>query len=300
MGLVERCEINYESWISLRSIQATSCSQAISYSQTFPSLLNPGRITSILFITLRVIMARERFELVLKSAQLIAPQVRELQFIRANNDPFEFIAGQFINLHFHLHEQEIQRSYSIASIHGQNSTIDITIAYVNQGKATEFLFNLQPGEQVAASGPFGRLILKEEQPRRYVLIATGTGVAPYRSMLNALKQHLANNLELEIVLLLGVRNQAECLYRDDFVAFSQEHPRFHFYACYSQELPNNPQPFEHKGRVLAQFDALNLIPANDIVYLCGNPMMIDDAFAYLKERGFDNSNVRREKYVFSH
>jgi len=226
--------------------------------------------------------------------------VRELRFARTNNAPFDFIAGQFINLHFEWEGQEVQRSYSIASIHGQSTTIDITIAHVTGGKATQFLFHLQPGEKVAASGPFGRLILKEEQPQRYVFIATGTGVAPYRSMLNVLDQCLAEHPNLEIVVLLGVRNPAECLYSDDFVTFSQTHPQFRFYACYSQEAPSELQSFEHKGRVLAQFDALNLLPERDVVYLCGNPMMIDDAFAYLKERGFDNGNVRREKYVFSH
>ena len=245
-------------------------------------------------------MARERFELVLQSAQLIAPQVRELQFVRANNAPLDFIAGQFINLHFEVQQKEAQRSYSIATMHGASSTIDITIAYVNDGKATQFLFNLQPGEHVQASGPFGRLILKEEQPKRYVLIATGTGVAPYRSMLKVLHDRLAAQPELEIVLLLGVRNREESLYSEDFVKFSQQHPQFHFYACYSQAFPDLSESHEYKGRVLAQFDALNLQPANDIVYLCGNPLMIDNAFAYLCERGFDNTNVRREKYVFSH
>ena len=56
---------------------------------------------------------------------------------------------------------------------------------------------------------------------------------------------------------------------------------------------------EYAGRVQAQFAALNLNPEKDIVYLCGNPGMIDDCVALLRDMGFSSRQIKREKYVYS-
>lgn len=242
--------------------------------------------------------SRETFVLTLKHAELIAPQVRHLVFQRQDGALFTFIPGQFITLLIEGGEKLLRRSYSIANTHvtGGN-TVEFAASYVAGGTASELLFNLKPGETVTASGPFGRLILRDEQPGRYILIATGTGVTPYRSMLDQIAQRLEQQPNLQVIILFGVRTPEELLYRNEFVAFAKQHPHFEFRAYYSR-APKQ-ESYEYQGHVQVAFTDIQPQPEKDIIYLCGNPNMIDEAFAQLTALGFASQNVRREKYISS-
>jgi len=246
-------------------------------------------------------MAREQFPITLRHSYDISPQVRHLVFDRADAQPFDFIPGQFINVHFADQQGDmVQRSYSVATIHDTKHALEIAIARVEGGKATHCLFHLKEGEQIHASGPFGRLILKDEAIKRYILVATGTGVAPYRSMINQFNARLQQAPALNILVVLGVRQKVDGLYVDDFLKLMQEQPRFQFHICYSQENNTELGDHEHVGRVTHFMQQLGVHKGEDIVYLCGHPDMIDELFAHLKTQNFDNTDVRREKYVFSH
>ena len=83
----------------------------------------------------------------------------------------------------------------------------------------------------------------------------------------------------------------------DFVEFAAAHDNVNFHACYSREMPDEPESWEKQGYVQLNIEKLNPDPATDIVYLCGNPDMVDDATALLKEAGFGIRQIRREKYL---
>jgi ferredoxin-NADP reductase len=227
---------------------------------------------------------------------MVTPTVRHLEFSRADNNSLSFIPGQFITFHFLIDGSQHQRSYSIASIPGQTNTIEIAVSPFVGGPGTQLLFNIQPGEQIETSGPFGRLTLRDEKPVRYVLVATGTGITPYRAMLPELLNRIQER-NVTAIIYLGVQTPEDLLYGEDFLNFSHEHPNLEFHAFYSRKMPDKPQSFEHQGYVQNGFDQLNLNPKNDIIYLCGNPHMIDQAFIILREKGFETSQVRREKYI---
>lgn len=244
-------------------------------------------------------MAQPTHRYILQWSKLVAPKVLHLAFCREDKEPMEFTAGQFITLHIEGPEKILHRSYSIANIPG-SETLELACSFVEGGVASKLLFDLKPGSIIQASGPYGLFVLKDERPARLILIATGTGVTPYRSMLNEIKKRLNEN-EMDVIVLLGVRRPEELLYSEEFIAFAKENPRFQFKACYSRELTPEYvlQSFEHQGHVQDLFSNLQLNPSQDIVYLCGNPSMIDDSFELLTGLGFDKKNVRREKYLFA-
>ena len=103
--------------------------------------------------------------------------------------------------------------------------------------------------------------------------------------------------DLQAIILLGVQSPADLLYGEDFITFAEQHPNIKFHAFYSRIQPETPKSFEHPGYVQHYFETLQLEPAHDVIYLCGNPNMIDDAFAKLQNMGFETKNVRREKYI---
>lgn len=236
------------------------------------------------------------FELVLESARMVAPRVRELTFRRADGMSMPWLAGQFVTLHLPHEGKELRRSYSIATVPGGDGALALAASHVEGGRATGILFGMEPGARAKATGPFGRFVLRDDPPGRYLLIATGTGVTPYRAMLPELESRIAAG-RCEVDLLLGVRTRAELLYGDEFAALAAREPRFRFHPCLSREA--ELRPGEHGGHVQGRLAALGLDPARDVAYLCGNPAMVDAAFAALTAAGFASANVRREKYVSS-
>ncbi|MDQ2068558.1 FAD-binding oxidoreductase [Natronospira bacteriovora] len=244
-------------------------------------------------------MAIRKFKLILQSARMVTPRVRELTFVREDGEDIDYIPGQFVTLHMPHEGDVLRRSYSIATIpDGDSGAISIAVTHVDGGRATQRLFSMEPGEGVDAVGPFGRFILRDDSPCRYVLIGTGTGVTPYRAMLPELERRI--DLEdFQVELFLGVRMREELLYGEDFQAVAERHPGFSFHACYSRVLPEDAAPWEHRGYVQDYIDSIKPNPDRDIVYLCGNPEMIDLAAMKLKEQGFPVQNIRREKYISS-
>jgi ferredoxin-NADP reductase len=236
------------------------------------------------------------FPLQLKSKKFITPTVLHMEFITPDNCSFTFIPGQFITFHFELEEKAYSRSYSIGSIPTQTKSIEIAVSPFQGGPGTRKLFSLEPGDLIQTSGPFGRLILRDEPVKRYILIATGTGVTPYRAMLPELLERSIKE-GVEVIILLGVKSPEELLYAQDFLDFSEMHKAIKFYAFYSRSLPSILKEYERSGYVQTAFSELDLNANSDIVYLCGNPNMIDDAFNLLRLKGFETTQVRREKYI---
>jgi ferredoxin-NADP reductase len=245
----------------------------------------------------------DHFTLRLVDGYMLAPAVRHLVFERADGHPLAFQPGQFLQIHFHYEDgSATKRSYSVATV-GDGSApvarIEIAVSYVDGGAATKLLGELQPGQTVEASGPYGRFCLQATDAHpRYLLLATGTGVTPYRAMLPQIKKLLASGGR-EVVLLYGARSEAELLYGEEFEAFAREHPGFTFHSCLSRQPRAEPRPHDRAGHVQHVLAELAPSAERDIAYLCGNPNMVDAAFAALKDFGLPVPQIRREKYISS-
>ncbi len=254
-------------------------------------------------------MAIGVFNLVFEQEYEISEGVLHLRFRKEEVSDFDFEPGQFITLLFGEGKELKRRSYSVASIPNSSDAlakvkiIEIAVSYIPNGFASEILFHLKPGQVLKAMGPVGRLTLKAEEqhkPLRLILVGTGTGIAPYRSMLPSLLERLnISDDSCSVEIILGVRTQAEALFKSDFEYFSAKHPRLKFHVCYSREKAEHLKKNESLGYVQDYFSSLNLNPERDIVYLCGNPHMIDESFELLKNVGFQIGNIRREKYISS-
>ncbi len=243
-------------------------------------------------------MQLNTFPIILQESYMISPKVKHFIFNCQQIPAFNYLPGQFITIHFEHEGKQLKRSYSIANSPNQNNCIEFAASYFKGGPGTELLFNLKPGEHININGPFGRLILKEADPRRYVLVATSTGVTPYRAMIEKLSQKLQNNPDLHLVILEGVQKREEILYGEEFIAFAKKFPeQVTFKACLSKMSPEELGQNEHAGYVQFIFPELHLNPEQDLVYLCGNPGMIDETFNYLKDQGFSIQHIIREKYI---
>jgi ferredoxin-NADP reductase len=241
-------------------------------------------------------MNRNAFELTLLNSKIIAPNTKH--FVFKSPHILHCIPGQFITLYFTKEDKLLHRSYSLAN-YGQEgtTTLELAATYVPNGIASEVLFHMKPGDTILATGPVGRLTLRDEIVKRYLLIATGTGVTPYRAMLPELSKRMHIHPELKVILLFGTRYPEDVLYREEFVQFAQTHERFNFQVCYSRYS----KPFleyEYTGYVThALKNRIQITPEEDLAFLCGRPDMVNDARDILLAAGLKMTQIRQEKYI---
>jgi CDP-4-dehydro-6-deoxyglucose reductase len=205
---------------------------------------------------------------------------------------FHFTPGQFVSVIDRAHGKEVTRAYSIASPRGGNR-FELCLNRVPDGIVSPWLFALQPGDEVDINEPLGYFTLRHPG-HRAVFIATGTGIAPFRSML---LDHMPRT-QPHVTLLFGVRYENGLLYRDDFEELACIYPTFRF-------IPTVTRPSEswrgRTGRVQKHIDeALAIRTPEELattdVYICGLREMVDDVRRELKERGFDRKQIIYEKY----
>lgn len=222
----------------------------------------------------------------------------EFSLTREDDATVMYEPGQFFRFVFEDDEGEFERSYSLCNRDlAPSAKMDLVISEVDQGRATNVLFNAAPGLTARVTGPYGRLLVPDPLPGRLVMVATSVGIAPFRPMLTALRESLGADNDFQLVLLFGVRDHSEILYRDELLGLDREFDNFTLEICLSRDAPDSPGEF--KGYVTERLGNLAPDVESDHFLLCGNPQMIDDVYKPLKSQGFKAKQVTREKYVFA-
>ncbi len=178
------------------------------------------------------------------------------------------------------------RLYSIASTRrgedGQGRTASLCVkrlvyhdpatGALQRGVTSNYLCDLEPGEAVAVTGPAGKTFLLPEDPAsNLILVATGTGIAPFRAFLRRIYLERPEWTIPVVNLFFGVRTAAECLYREELEAFL-DYPGFHFTTAFSREQSTNDgQRMYVQHRMAEQIGALwDLLQRDDTyLYICG-------------------------------
>lgn len=246
----------------------------------------------------------EYFEVKLERIRKLSDSTRDFRFVRTDGGLTEYKPGQFFRFIFTDGSGQFERSYSLCNFDaGESGKLDLLISTVEGGRASELLFGCEEGTRARVSGPFGRLLVPEKLPGRLFLVATSVGIAPYMPMLGQLSSALREG-ELELYFIYGTRDRSEFIYGDKLRQYADDHQGFHLNVCYSRELNSGAgddkfRNDEFKGYVQERLKELTMSPVTDHILLCGNPMMIDETYAWLKSEGFGVRQVIREKYVFA-
>ena len=153
-------------------------------------------------------------------------------FIKMNDlDSFDFKAGQFItfDLPIHEHVNKRWRSYSIASWPDGTNVIELLIVLLEDGAGTNYLFNeITVGSELTLRGPQGHFTLPANIEKDLFFICTGTGIAPFRSMLNYMQLH--NIPHKNLYLIFGCRTKKDLLYHEEMKALENRIRKFYLHA----------------------------------------------------------------------
>lgn len=223
----------------------------------------------------------------------LTSSVRALDLIVEDEDRFEWKPGQFVTLDLPIGEKRLDRwrSYSIANNSNPHNLVQLAVSYIEGGKASEYFFNeLKEGEILQLKGPDGIFCLPQDIDHKMVMICTGTGVVPFRSMLEHIETNNINHRGIH--LIFGTRIEEGILYRQFFEKLADKMDNFEYTIALSR------QEWEgYKGYVHEKYKSrYNKTDENIKFYLCGWQHVIDEAKSNLQEMGFEDKQIIMELY----
>lgn len=229
---------------------------------------------------------------IIKRIEQATPNTRRYWLELPETERFDFKPGQFVTLDLPIHERRNKRwrSYSIASMPDGSNVIELVIVDMEGGVGTEYLFNdVKEGSELTLRGPQGVFVLPDEVPNNLYLVCTGTGIAPFRSMIHYIKEH--NIPHGNIYLVFGTRTRHDLLYFEEMRQLDKEMEKFHYHPVLSREDWEG-----HKGYVHPIYCELCEAQPDASFMLCGWKNMVDDAQKTLLEMGYDKKKIHLELY----
>jgi CDP-4-dehydro-6-deoxyglucose reductase len=207
-------------------------------------------------------------------------------------EKFDFTAGQFVTLDLPIHEKRNKRwrSYSIASWPDGTNVFELIIVLDEKGLGTPYIFNnVFVGSELKFRGPQGVFVLQEPLDKDVYMICTGTGIAPFRSMLHYIQDH--NIPHQDIHLIFGCRTKNSILYYEEMTNLKESIPGFHYIPTLSREEWEG-----YTGYVHSIYESLCAEKKSAVFYLCGWKGMIDEAQKRILEMGYDKKDIQVEIY----
>ena len=207
-------------------------------------------------------------------------------------DRFDFEPGQFVTLDLPIHEKPNKRwrSYSIASWPDGSNSFELVIVKLEGGAGTSYLFaHGTIGLEISLRGPQGVFTLPEKIEEDLIFICTGTGIAPFRSMVHHIKNK--NIPHKNLYLIFGTRTKNDLLYYDELKQMEKEVASFNYIPTLSREQWDGRTGYVHEvyEEICASRQPVKF-------FLCGWRNMIDEAKKRITEMGYDRKSIHQELY----
>jgi ferredoxin-NADP reductase len=235
---------------------------------------------------------------------------RHLEFEMQSVTRFGFVAGQWLSFKTNKPDgEEIIRAYSIASPPEDNNRFALCLNRVQDGFMSNFLCDMKEGDEITCQGPFGDFILRPPM-RDTIFIATGTGIAPFRSMLHwlfasdpeseedgrgrpsSIDAH-ARHQGKQLYLLFGNRTEKDIYYHNEFQRLAEQHPNFDYLPTLSR---GGPEWKGLRGYVQEHVPGIVAGRTDMHAYICGLDKMVKANRDLLKSLGWDRKSILYEKY----
>jgi len=224
----------------------------------------------------------------------LSPQTRHLEFRVAGVGEFRFTPGQFLSIKQPKPDGKIHtRAYSIASPPRPEATFDLCLNRVQDGFLSNWLCDLEVGASIQFHGPHGLFVMREPRADA-IFIATGTGIAPIRSMLQWLFADPRRNHQHEYWLVFGTRYEHSLYYREEFEEVEHRNPNFHYIPtlsrCGDRWQGRRGYVQDHVRQIVAGRKAGE-------AYICGLHQMVNANREMLKDEfGWQQRQIIFERY----
>ena len=198
-------------------------------------------------------------------------------------DSINFVPGQLVQLCAKPGmEDSVVRNYSVASWPDGTNKFELIITYLEGGAMSDYLFKeAKVGDEFVYRGPMGVFTLPETIDRDIFFVSTGSGISPFRSMVNWIAE---NGIKTENVkLFFGTRKEKDICYYEEMKLIESIIPNFEFIPVLSREEWKGKTGYVHEHYL----DLIDNMKQKPLVYYCGWDRMISEGRKHLAERGFE-------------
>ncbi len=231
----------------------------------------------------------KQFKAPLKKVSKLTENVWEFDF-DYSKDPIDFQPGQFFMIDIlDGNPEKAQRAYSTASAPSNKEFFTLCLKLIPGGRASTYFESLKVGDECSFIGPYGRFIL-EDSEKDIVMVATGTGIAPFMAMMPVLWEKGFNK---PVTVYFGVAAEPDLFYLDILKKWEAEHDNFTVLITLSKPEPGWKGL---KGRVTPHLEEAPFDTGNTIIYLCGNGEMIKDVRELMIKRGISKEDIHFEQF----
>jgi len=221
--------------------------------------------------------------------------------VRFDGEPTPFVAGQYMTVGIVANGKLFQRPYSVASDPQEAGTsgYEFIVRLLPDGRFTPLLWQLREGHRVRMIGPKGKFTLQPQDERVHLFVSSGTGCAPFVSMMRAL---LRARQPRRCIFLNGVSYESDLAFRALLEGWqrSGDYPLTYIPTVSRPAEVSNAGWRGRTGRVetivASVCDEERLEPSNVAVYICGQPGMATAVEELLTARGFAKDQMRKEVY----
>jgi CDP-4-dehydro-6-deoxyglucose reductase len=223
----------------------------------------------------------------ISSLEKLAPDVLSVKLRFPPNTPLTYLAGQYIDV---IGPGGLRRSYSVANAPAADNQLQLHIRGVQGGAMSDYWFNqAKANDLVRINGPLGSFFMRPLAGLHLVFLATGTGIAPVKAMLEQLTSAPATDQPLSVTVYWGGRES-----QDLYASPSQWHPTLRYVPVLSRAPDSWAGAHGYVQKTLLA-DAPDL--SGTVVYACGSDAMIQSAKAALTQAGLPDKRFYSDAFV---
>lgn len=217
---------------------------------------------------------------------------KTLRFLVPRSQRISARPGQFLTFDWVIDGKTVTRSYSICSSPTQRAFVEITAKRVENGRVSPFLNDSARVDMtVTAHGPYGRFCFDEDQHKRVVLIAGGSGITPLMSMLRYIDDRC---IPVKVTLIYCARNEEEVFFKDELAELESRLSGLRVIWVLSRPIYKGPGWTGRLRREIVEKEVEH--PGESTFFLCGPPQLMELGRVLLREMGVDSSQVLQESF----
>jgi Na+-transporting NADH:ubiquinone oxidoreductase subunit F len=228
-----------------------------------------------------------------ESVSDLTHDIKEIQLCLEEPAEISQRPGQYVQVQAPSPEGPVFRAYSISSPAYEPNIVQLVVRLVPGGIGSTYLHNLNVGETVNFTGPYGDFYLNEDPAVEIVCVGGGCGMAPMRNIIYTLYNRWP---ERTCWLFFGCRTTLDIFYLEQFQELARKHPNLHVVYALSDELGEDERWNGETGFIHLSVDKCLEAGVRRQAFLCGPPLMIEAVTRVLEEKGISSEDIFYDEF----
>ncbi len=219
--------------------------------------------------------------------------IKEIRLRLEEPDQISHRPGQYVQVQAPSLEEPVFRAYSISSPVYEPNLVELVVRLIPGGIGSTYLHDLQAGETVNFTGPYGEFVLTENPSVEIVCVGGGCGMAPMKNIIYTIYNKWPDR---SCWLFFGCRTAKDIFYLEQFEELAKKHTNFHVVYALSDKLDKNEKWAGETGFIHLAVDKKLEKGIRRQAFLCGPPLMIEAVTRVLEEKGIKPEDIFYDEF----